>query len=115
MALLFYRKFELPYNDSKQTSISLEGVEGVGPKMGGAGRQVDPWGDSHTVFIVVRLSQVSDAHLKHVHSLSTNHISEKLLRSRYFHLLFQSPELTDSHAQRVGCTSAHSAPGRDPG
>ena len=76
---------------------------------------MDPWGDSHTVFIVVRLSQVSDTHLKHVHSLSTNHTSEKLLRSRYFYLLFRSRELTDSHAQMVGYSFAHSAPGRDPG
>ena len=61
----------------------------------------DPWGESHTVFIVGTLSQASDTHWKHMCLLSTNHTSEKSLKSRYLYSLFRSQELTDSRAQRV--------------
>ena len=79
----------------------------------------DPWGESHTVFIVGTLSQASDTHWKHMCLLSTNHTSEKSLRSRLKVAIcircFGLRNLQTHVHRGWGCTFAHSCPGRDPG
>lgn len=73
---LFYRKLELLYNDSKQTSISLRGVKaGVrlswGVRDGGG-----PLGGSHTVCIVETLSQVSRPLKTRAFTVHQSHLQE---------------------------------------
>ena len=106
---------ELLYNDSKQTSISLQGVKaGVQPSWGVQDGGGTP-GGIVTPSSSWRPFHRCHTHLKHVRVLSTNHTSKKPLKSRYLYSLFRSQDLTDSHAQTVGRTFTCSCPGRDPG